>query len=59
MIAPDEEPWLDDAPDSEFSRENGDCDWTICPRCNGSGEGMFDGSTCARCGGGGEINSGM
>lgn len=27
----------------------------ICPECNGSGEGMHDGSTCSRCGGGGEV----
>ncbi len=23
----------------------------ICPACNGSGEGMHDGSTCYKCGG--------
>ena len=26
----------------------------ICPACNGSGEGMYDGSSCSRCGGTGE-----
>ena len=26
----------------------------ICPACNGSGEGMYDGSTCYKCGGTGE-----
>jgi hypothetical protein len=28
----------------------GDC---ICSHCNGSGEGMHDGSTCSECGGSG------
>ena len=27
----------------------------ICTACNGSGEGMYDGSTCGVCGGEGEI----
>ena len=27
----------------------------ICDRCNGSGEGMYDGSTCGYCHGTGEI----
>lgn len=27
----------------------------ICPDCNGSGEGHYDGSTCSTCGGGGEV----
>jgi len=27
----------------------------ICGRCNGSGEGMYDGSTCSACKGAGEI----
>jgi hypothetical protein len=27
-----------------------------CGRCNGSGEGMYDGSTCSSCGGAGEIS---
>lgn len=26
----------------------------ICPACNGSGEGMIDGSTCSTCHGEGE-----
>jgi len=29
----------------------------ICPACNGSGEGGYDGSTCSRCGGYGEISA--
>ena len=31
-----------------------DYEVSICPTCNGSGEGMFDGSTCRDCGGMGE-----
>lgn len=27
----------------------------ICPMCNGSGEGLFDGSTCGHCKGKGEL----
>ena len=27
----------------------------ICPTCNGSGEGMADGTWCRRCGGSGEV----
>lgn len=27
----------------------------FCPRCNGSGEGMADGSTCPTCHGSGEV----
>jgi tRNA(Ile2) C34 agmatinyltransferase TiaS len=26
----------------------------VCPNCNGSGEGAYDGSTCHECGGRGE-----
>ena len=28
----------------------------ICNQCNGSGEGMYDGTTCGKCGGSGEID---
>lgn len=28
----------------------------ICPKCNGSGEGLYDGSWCWKCGGDGEIS---
>lgn len=51
----DDEPWLDDPDGVEFSDEEP----VICYRCNGSGEGMFDGSTCPRCDGSGEITTGM
>lgn len=27
----------------------------LCPHCNGSGEGLWDGSSCRRCGGRGEV----
>ena len=30
-----------------------DEDESICPTCNGSGEGMYDGSRCGHCGGSG------
>jgi hypothetical protein len=45
--------WFDDLPESgicEGCYEAG----SICPACNGSGEGMHDGSTCRRCGGSGD-----
>lgn len=47
----------DDAPEDKDEPEpelDGDCYIGICPTCNGSGEGMFDGSTCRDCGGIGE-----
>lgn len=28
----------------------------ICPYCNGSGEGMYDGTRCSTCKGSGEIS---
>ena len=28
---------------------------TICPTCNGSGEGQYDGAICRDCGGTGEV----
>lgn len=51
QIDEDDESWLDEPADSEFSRE----DSVICGDCNGSGEGMHDGSICWTCGGEGEI----
>ncbi len=30
----------------------------ICPRCNGSGEGQYDGSSCDKCKGSGEVPMG-
>lgn len=38
----------DDAP-------SGPTESVICSDCNGSGEGMFDGSRCSTCGGSGEV----
>ena len=42
----------DDA--EEDKHEPDEDDIGICPTCNGSGEGMYDGSTCSDCGGWGE-----
>lgn len=33
----------------------GDMESVTCSDCNGSGEGMFDGSRCSTCGGSGEV----
>lgn len=50
-------PWhFDDEPDidsSDFEEEENEEEPEICPDCNGSGEGMFDGSTCHSCKGSG------
>jgi len=37
-----------------FDHLSMDEDEGTCPNCNGSGEGMRDGSTCTECGGRGE-----
>jgi len=37
----------DDGPD--------DAESGICPACNGSGEGQYDGTTCGSCNGIGEV----
>lgn len=34
---------------------NHDENYVICPACNGSGEGSYDGSTCQACRGWGEL----
>ena len=39
-----------------FTTVNDD-DSDICGDCNGSGEGMYDGSSCSTCGGSGEYTS--
>ena len=44
----------DDAEEDKHEPDDDDDDIGICPTCNGSGEGMFDGSTCSDCGGWGE-----
>ncbi len=49
----DDAPEDKDEPEPEPERDD-DYDVGICPTCNGSGEGMFDGSTCRDCGGMGE-----
>ncbi|MFY8161967.1 MAG: hypothetical protein ACOVNU_11605 [Candidatus Kapaibacteriota bacterium] len=41
--------------DEEFEEEEKDyLELPICSTCNGSGEGMWDGSRCSVCGGSGE-----
>ena len=32
-------------------------EYEICPKCNGSGEGVYDGSRCSKCKGLGELES--
>lgn len=39
-----------DDPDQEFLEDDDD---PICSGCNGSGEGMYDGSSCYKCHGSG------
>lgn len=38
-----------------YSESNKERD--ICPACNGSGEGMYDGGSCSNCKGSGETKS--
>lgn len=44
---------LDEAKEA-LQAELGDPPECICSHCNGSGEGMYDGSRCSMCGGSGE-----
>lgn len=39
----------------EQEEERDYLDLSICSRCNGSGEGMWDGSSCSSCNGSGEV----
>ena len=39
----------------EQEEERDYLDLPICSRCNGSGEGMWDGSRCSSCNGSGEV----
>ena len=32
-------------------------EYDLCGRCDGSGEGSYDGSSCASCGGEGEVKN--
>lgn len=41
--------------DHEHDAPSGATQSVICSACNGSGEGMFDGSRCSTCGGSGEV----
>ena len=45
---------LDWENEKEEEEERDYLDLPICSRCNGSGEGMWDGSTCSSCNGSGE-----
>jgi len=46
---------FDDYPDPTPKRPD-DYEPSICPDCNGSGEGMHDGTRCATCKGRGELD---
>lgn len=46
-------PGSDESDEENYSIEEVDA---ICPRCNGSGEGMADGTRCSACGGSGDAN---
>jgi len=45
--------WFEELPESGICEGCIDAG-SICPACNGSGEGMYDGSTCRSCGGSGD-----
>lgn len=45
----------DDDYDPRDFDEADEIDEDICPNCNGSGEGMYDGSRCHVCKGSGEV----
>ena len=45
----------EDCPSDDCPSHDDESD-AICGTCNGSGEGMYDGSTCSRCGGSGEVS---
>ncbi len=50
-------PLDDDDNDDRYSDDDDDRgpgEMAICPACNGSGEGQYDGTTCSTCGGSGE-----
>lgn len=47
-------PMMNEHDDNEYIEEDEDDGYEICHRCNGSGEGMYDGSTCGYCKGTGE-----
>lgn len=46
--------WDDAEEDKREAAVEDDCEPGICPTCNGSGEGMYDGTTCSDCRGWGE-----
>lgn len=52
-----DEDWRDyDYQQYEIEKPSADeGEMVICSACNGSGEGMYDGSVCDTCGGSGEV----
>lgn len=46
--------WDDAEEDKHEPEDADDSELSICPTCNGSGEGMFDGAICSDCRGRGE-----
>jgi DnaJ-class molecular chaperone len=54
MSWPEDDPAMDDEPNEEEWNEAMEYrEPLLCVRCNGAGEGMFDGSRCSSCGGSG------
>ena len=49
----DDDYHVDDYYEPEPERNHGEM--VICATCNGSGEGMYDGSVCSTCRGKGEV----
>ena len=47
-------PMNEDNEHEDYTDDIDDDGYEICHRCNGSGEGMYDGSTCGFCKGTGE-----
>ena len=48
----------DYTPDTSITLEEEDDSETLCAHCNGSGEGMYDGTTCSYCHGSGVESEG-
>jgi hypothetical protein len=46
---------LEDEQADNLKDKDGDGEEEICSACNGSGEGMYDGSRCSTCGGHGVL----
>jgi hypothetical protein len=50
----DEARWMSDELDAPEIEDEPNISADICPACNGSGEGQYDGTKCSSCGGRGE-----